>query len=659
MWYSHACAMQRQDSQKMQGSFLEGLNKEQRSAVLANGSVLVLAGAGAGKTKTITARIVRLIREGAKPNSILAITFTNKAAREMRERVLKALATENIGTAERSVPFVSTFHALCVHILRNHGMRLDIPRNFTILDRADSKTALKETMVELGIDVKQFEPSNILSRISREKGNLATPESLRAREGAGFGEALVARIWRRYQERLQKEHSLDFDDLLTATVSLLNHHTDIRTDLQTLWEYVHVDEYQDTNRVQYELVKLIVEPRKNLFVVGDIDQTIYTWRGAYIKNLVNFEKDYEGTSVIVLEENYRSTKTILDAANQIIKKNTVRYEKNLRANKPEGEPLGLYPAYDETDEASYIAHRARNLVKSGVPAGEIAVLYRANFQSRALEQAFLELKFPYQVLGTRFFDRKEVKDVVAFLRAAHNPESNADLKRIINTPPRGLGKLALLKILAGKEGELNASQKKKYADFKILMGKIRTAAETQKVSSAVKYAIEETGIAAMMSEKNEEERERLENIRELVTLAATYDAYPPQEGMERLLEDAALRSEQDELSEKNNAVRLMTVHAAKGLEFDAVFIAGLEQDLFPYARDAGGETPEESEEERRLFYVALTRARTRLFLSYANVRTIFGARTLTLPSEFLGDINDNLLKQEVHPLHILKTIDFD
>ena len=641
---------------------LEGLNKEQLQAVHAQGPILVLAGAGAGKTKTITARIVELVSTGIRPESILAITFTNKAAQEMRERVRQALHEQkNLGLVTiGETPFVSTFHAFCVHVLRRFGESVGVPKNFNILDRADSQKMLRDVMGEIGLDPKQIEPSRILAHISREKGNLRSVEMLREQHEQGdFGNSLVARIWERYREQLGKERSLDFDDLLVKAVTLLREHSDVRSTIQEQWQHIHVDEYQDTNKAQYELVRLLVEPRKSIFVVGDIDQTIYTWRGAYIKNLINFEKDYPGTSLIVLEENYRSTKTILDAANMVIQKNTLRYEKNLRANKGVGEPLGIYAAYDEVDEASFVAHKAQELIAQGIDRGEIAVLYRANFQSRSLEQAFLELKVPYQVLGTKFFERKEIKDVLAFIRVARNPEGTSDFKRIINVPPRGIGKLTLLKILAGKEQELSPSLKKKLREFKELLSAIAGFSSSHKPSETVKFVFEKSGMKTGFGGKSEEDREKLENVKELVTVATAYDTLPYPEGIERLLEDATLRSDQDELAEKTSAVRLMTVHASKGLEFDYVFITGLEQDLFPHPRDTGEVSPEEAEEERRLFYVALTRARERVFLLYASVRTIFGSRTLSLPSEFLTDIDDRLLIQEAHPLHTLKTIRFD
>jgi len=664
MEYSWSHFMRQEPAQKTpEPKHLEGLNDAQRKAVETRGAVLVLAGAGAGKTKTIAARIVQLIREGVAPRAILAITFTNKAAQEMRGRVEGSLRNERTTRNDLPLhtPFVSTFHGLCVQVLREFGHHTNIPNRFTIFDRADSKQIIKEALLELELDLKQFDPGQLLSAISREKGNVENPASLKERAGGDFGQEIISRVWESYDKRVRAQKGLDFDDLLLETVHLLKRHQETLDELRSRWTHVHVDEYQDTNRVQYELVRLLSEPRGELFAVGDIDQTIYTWRGAHIRNLLHFEKDFPNTTVIVLEENYRSTKTILDAANAVIKKNTVRYEKTLRGNRGDGEPVGVYAGYDETDEASYVAEKTKELIAHGVPAREIAVLYRANFQSRAIESAFLEARVPYQVLGTRFFERKEVKDALSYLRAAHNPESVADLKRIINVPPRGLGKLTLLKLLSGKEQELNAGQKRKIADFRALLERVRSASRG-KPSDAVKFVIKEAGLEGMYRHDGEEQ-ERIENMRELATVASLYDQLPSEEALDTFLSDAALSGEQDELTEGRDAVRLMTIHASKGLEFDCVFITGLEQDLFPHSNEHKKESVEEAEEERRLFYVALTRARKRLFLSYANIRTIFGNRAVNLPSEFLSDIEEVPWRAESHPngrhRGLLKTIRFD
>jgi DNA helicase-2/ATP-dependent DNA helicase PcrA len=641
---------------------LSGLNSKQKEAVLTlNGPLLILAGAGAGKTKTVTHRILNLIENGVAPESILAITFTNKAAKEMRERVehlLKDSREMNLPIHNFSKPFLSTFHSLCVNILKESGLAIGIPRHFTIYDKSDSKQAIKEAINSLGYDIKLVEPNKIMSIISREKSNFSSLGEYEAVNGEDHFGAIVVAVWRKYAEALFNEKALDFDDLLYKTAVLLKSKPEIRAQYQNRFKYIHIDEYQDTNGIQYELARLLVGPEHNIAVVGDIDQAIYSWRGANIKNIMKFEEDYPEAKVILLEENYRSTKTILSAANEIIKKNIFRKEKNLFTNNEDGELITLYNAYDENDEANHVANTARDLIKEGNGKGDtdikpesIAVLYRTNSQSRALEEAFLRKGIQYQLLGTRFFERREVKDVISYARAALNPESLADIKRIINTPVRGIGKVTLLKIMARQTGDLPSGTKIKVDAFYKLLADIKNQIETQRPSTAIKYIIEKTGIESALKAENDKEEDRVGNVRELVTLATRFDDLPGQEGIEKLIEDAVLASDQDSLNEKtakNNGegVKLMTVHASKGLEFDYVFITGLEQDLFPSGRSNESKSGEDSEEERRLFYVAITRARKKLYLSYANMRTIFGSKQINLPSEFIADISDELIDRD-------------
>jgi DNA helicase II / ATP-dependent DNA helicase PcrA len=633
---------------------LKGLNDKQKEAVLTlSGPLLILAGAGAGKTKTVTHRILNLIENGVAPESILAITFTNKAAKEMRERVdhlLQDSREMNLPIHNFSKPFLSTFHSLCVNILKESGLAIGIPRHFTIYDKNDSKQAIKEAINSLGYDIKMVGPNKIMSIISREKSNFSSLGQYEAVNGEDHFGAIVVAVWRKYSEALNNEKALDFDDLLYKTAVLLKTKPEVRAMYQNRFKFIHIDEYQDTNGIQYELARLLVGPEHNIAVVGDIDQAIYSWRGANIKNIMKFETDYPEAKVILLEENYRSTKTILSAANEIIKKNIFRKEKNLFTNNEDGELITLYNAYDEGDEANHVANTSRDLIKDGVAAEKIAILYRTNSQSRSLEEAFLRKGIQYQLLGTRFFERREVKDVISYARAAMNPESLADIKRIINTPVRGIGKVTLLKIMAGQIGDLPAGTKIKVDGFYKLLNDIKNQIETQRPSVAVKYIIEKTGIESALKAENDKEEDRVGNIRELVTLATRYDDMPGVEGIEKLIEDAALASDQDALNEKtakNNGegVKLMTVHASKGLEFDYVFITGLEQDLFPSGRSSENKSGEDSEEERRLFYVAVTRARKKLYLSYANMRTIFGSKQINLPSEFIADINNDLIEQ--------------
>lgn len=627
------------------------LNSEQQKAVEATeGPVLILAGAGAGKTKTIVERIRNLVRKGVAPSNILAITFTNKAAKEMRERIETGLS--NDPTLNRPIsfeerPFVSTFHSLGVHILREQHLRAGLRKTFVIFDRDDSKRAIKEALVKLGFDPKTHEPGKIISIISREKGRGISASDFGEREVHGYVAEVVASVWPEYERLLARDNALDFDDLLLKTEKLLRENKDLREYYQKVWRYVHIDEYQDTNRVQYEISKMLVGKENNICAVGDIDQNIYSWRGAELKNILAFENDYPDTLVITLEENYRSTKNILEAANAIIEKNKVRKKKNLFTSNDSGEKLSVSGSLDETGEAGFIADKAQELIRSGVPADEIAVLYRANFQSRVLEEAFMRRNIPYQLLGTRFFERKEVKDILSYLRAALEPESLADVKRVINTPARGIGKTTLVKIFGGPAKDLPAGAKLKLDNFRSLLKNIADFARSKRPSETIAFIIKESGLEEEWKKGGEEGEARLENAYELASFASRYDGLENEEGLLQFLTDAALQSDQDELKEEQKAVRLMTVHASKGLEFDVVFIAGLELGLFPHEKVSEENlTPEEREEERRLFYVALTRARKKIFLSYAQLRTIFGRQQVNMPSEFIGDIPEHLIEEE-------------
>ncbi|MFA6565549.1 MAG: UvrD-helicase domain-containing protein, partial [Candidatus Paceibacterota bacterium] len=1004
--------------------YTEGLNEPQKEAVLhKNGPLLIVAGAGAGKTKTLTHRILQLIRSGVPAHAILAVTFTNKAAGEMKERINNLLQKEGISD-NASQPFIGTFHSLGAYILRRENESAGIPKHFTILDQSDSRAFIKETIKAKNLDPKQFDPKKIQNIISRQKGECVSAEAFYADSNTGYFPRLVAEIWLEYEKKTRKEGAFDFDDLLLKTLMLLRENQAIREKYRDIWQYVHIDEYQDTNTVQYELSRVLAGKDRNICVVGDADQCfpkntpvlqrngekkieniragdevmcaagngnicfskvvkirkkthtgtvlrittksgkvvettpehiffsrfspehdayyvyltykkskefrigvvksahssegrggknqvsflarsnqekadkmwvikvcetkqdaifwenyycfsygipsvvfhaderkialekkqinelfkeidtrknakrllketglffdyphyspqgttrgntenkrlkvlltmfsdkrisalnpfglsrvsinatdeklkekleiagfktrkgerndwrleiarldygeaehvarkllkvdsgltlnrtalltdkgqfaflpassllekmeipvmqngkiiadeirsiekkeyrgdvydldvdkthnyivnsipvhncIYSWRGASIRNILHFEKDYPGAKVVLLEENYRSTHNILSAANSVIQKNKLRVPKNLFTKKTGGEKISLYEAYDESDEASFIAEKIRELAKKPFNSEEgkknsyqdIAVLFRANYQSRALEEAMLAADVPYQVLGVKFFERKEVKDALSYLRASLNPESVVDLKRIINVPARGIGEVTLKKILAGQADALPTSTKKKVSDFKTLLGKIKETALSKKPSDTIKYILKETGMEGGLSLGGEEEQERIENLYELVSLAAKYDEQPPEEGVQKLLEDAALASDQDSLMHnKTDAprVRLMTVHAAKGLEFETVFVTGLEDGLFPH-RNFGesGESQNHKEEERRLFYVAISRAKKRLFLTYASVRTIFGSRNITVPSEFLNDIPPELTEAE-------------
>ncbi len=615
------------------------LNDEQKRAVAhKDGPLLIIAGAGAGKTKTITERIMHLIQSGVSAEHILAITFTNKAAKEMRDRITGRLKESPGGLV--TTPFIGTFHTLGLMIIRENARKLGLTRYVGIADQEESIGLVRDAIRERNLNEKQFIPGRIRSVISRHKGDLTTVEEFEQNAEEYFPKTL-ALIWRTYEKLLQQERKLDFDDLILKAVKLLENHSEILTHYHDRFVYLHVDEYQDTNTAQYRLTKLLASRDKNICVVGDSDQNIYSWRGANLRNILNFEKDYPDTEVILLEENYRSTKTILSIANDVIKKNKIRKEKNLFTHNEAGERAVLFRASDEKDEARFVAEKSRELIAAGVSPEDIAVLYRANFQSRVLEEAFLRATIPYQVLGTKFYERKEVKDVLAYIRTSLT-ESPGDFKRALNTPPRGIGKVTVVKIFSGKEETLPPKMKEKISDFRKILSRIKKVAETKKPSEVLRETIELSGIGRMLKQGSEDDLERYENIMELVSLATNYDTQ--ENGLEKLLDDGSLESEQDGLKKTHNAVRLMTVHASKGLEFRYVFITGLEDEIFPHRRlQTAVVSEEDSEEERRLFYVAVTRAREQLFFTFADVRTIFGSRQINTPSEFLSDIPEHHL----------------
>ena len=625
--------------------YIETLNDKQKEAVLhTDGPLLIVAGAGAGKTKTITHRIIHLIHQGVNPVNILAVTFTNKAAKEMKERVMGLLEERVHGQGEPELcsgsPFVSTFHSLGVHIIKENAHLIGLTKHFAIADEHDALVIIKESMKNRGIDVKQHEPRKIKSIISKSKGDFITSETYSQNVNSSMA-SIVSVIWKDYEQTLKKEKTLDFDDLLLESVLILKKYPEIKQKYQEKWKYIHIDEYQDTNEVQYEMTKLLVGKEDNLCVVGDTDQNIYSWRGANIKNMLRFEKDFPSAKIILLEQNYRSTGNIIEAANCIINKNQYRIPKTLFTKNDTGETISIFEGYDEVYEARYVAEKIDELLVKNKPE-DIAILYRANFQSRVLEEALLERQIPYQVLGVKFFDRREIKDLLSYIKASYNRESLSDIKRIINIPTRGIGKVTLTKLLSGQFTDLPQTMQEKINKFYLLLDKIKEYSEKNKPSETIKYVIQESGLEKELSHGPSDEQERLENMKELVTLATKYDSLPEEEALDKLLEDAALSSDQDTLvHNKINGVRLMTVHASKGLEFRYVFITGLEQDLFPHT-NMDSKTKEDKEEERRLFYVAVTRAKEKLFLTYAQLRTIFGMKQVTTPSEFIYDIPPHL-----------------
>jgi DNA helicase-2/ATP-dependent DNA helicase PcrA len=618
--------------------------KQQEAALHTEGPLLIIAGAGAGKTKTLTERIVTIIKNGTDPRNILAVTFTNKAAKEMRERIVSRLEEEHIIEKENPyhpTPLIKTFHSLGLLMLSEQAQTLGLLRHPTILDSADSLSIIKRAVEQLSLDPKINDPSKIRSIISREKSDFVS-QSDYLKKVATAQMDIVASVWRIYEEELKRQKAVDFDDLIVKTVHMLEDYPAIRAFYQKRFTYIHVDEYQDTNGAQYAFIKLLVDPLKNnICVVGDTDQNIYSWRGANIRNILNFEKDFVGAHTVLLEENYRSTGNILSLANTAIKKNTVRTEKNLFTSQGEGEKIEVTPNWDEQAEAEQLARKCKALIEAGQDPTQIAVLYRANFQSRVLEEGFLKENVIYNLLGTKFFERKEIKDVLSYLRAAENRSSQSDLRRVFDTPKRGIGKVTIAKIFAGEELSVKAAQK--IGEVYEFLDKIMTTLETEPLSHVIQMIIVDGGMEKEMLEGSSEDRERLENARELVSLTVKYDHLPGLEALTLFLEETSLQSDQDNDTKEKKGVRLMTVHASKGLEFDHVFVVGLEQDLFPHKNIGNRKrSKEEEEEERRLFYVAVTRARKHLYLSYAELRTIFGQKQINAPSEFLQDLDDNI-----------------
>ncbi len=627
------------------------LNEKQLEAVnTIDGPLLILAGAGAGKTKTITERVVNIIKSGVDPKNILCVTFTNKAAKEMLERIISRMKEENLLESyeefmwkNKNIPTIKTFHSLGLSILREHAQKLHLNKNLSVLDPSDATTIIKEILIKLSMDPKLHDPSKIKNAISREKSQDSSIEDY-AKKVSSYNMEIIEKVWRNYEIELEKRGLVDFDDLIIKTIELLKD-DDIKKYYKNKFKYIHIDEYQDTNNSQYALMKCFIDTKNNnICVVGDIDQNIYSWRGANLKNILSFEKDFPLGKVILLEENYRSTQNILNLANISISKNKARFPKNLYTNKNEGEEIEICPSFDEKRESELITNKIKSLVKEkNIKLNNIVVLYRTNFQSRILEEAFIKANIPYNLLGTKFFERKEIKDIMSYLRASKNRGNLSDLKRVFETPKRGIGKASILKVFANESDTISASTKNKILETYKLLDKIKEKIDNgnEKLSEIITMIIIDSGIEEELLNGSSEEKERLENIRELVTITKKFDALKANEAYEYFIDEVALRSDQDDNRDIELTVKLMTIHSAKGLEFDYVFIAGLEEDLFPHI-DIGNrkKTLEEEEEERRLFYVAVTRAKIKLFLCYSEMRTIYGEKKVNIPSRFLEDINE-------------------
>jgi DNA helicase II / ATP-dependent DNA helicase PcrA len=637
---------------------LAGLNPQQQAAVKATeGPLLIMAGAGSGKTRVLTHRIAYLMAEKhIAPWNILAITFTNKAAREMKERIQNLLG----GAAEEI--WISTFHSMCVRILRRDIDRIGINRNFSILDTTDQLSVLKTILKEKNIDPKKFDPRAILGTISSAKNELLSPEEY-AKQAGSYYEKVVSEVYEEYQKRLLRNHSLDFDDLIMTTIQLFKRVPEVLEYYQYKFQYIHVDEYQDTNRAQYILVKLLAERFKNLCVVGDSDQSIYRWRGADIQNILSFEKDYPNATVILLEQNYRSTKRILQAANEVIENNLNRKPKKLWTENPEGNKIVYYQAMNEADEAQFVAGKIKEYVDSGKRKySDFAILYRTNAQSRVMEEVLLKSNINYKIVGgIKFYDRKEIKDILAYLRLIANPNDDISLIRIINVPKRGVGASSLDKIISyasanglsifealGEIEQIGLSSRivTPLVQFRQQIEHWGQMQEYLSVTELVEEVLDKSGYRDMLrAEKTLEAQSRLENIDEFLSVTKHFENTNDDKSLIAFLTDLALVADIDQLDaeedNQNDAVVLMTLHSAKGLEFPVVFIIGMEEGIFPHGRSLDDEA--EMEEERRLAYVGITRAEEELFLTSAQMRTLFGRTGINPVSRFISEIPDELI----------------
>ena len=639
---------------------LNGLNPQQQKAVqTTNGPLLLMAGAGSGKTRVLTHRIAYLLGEkGVAPWNVLAITFTNKAAREMRERIDKLVGPE----AEDI--WISTFHSMCVRILRRDIDRIGINRNFTILDSGDQLTVVKKIMKERNIDPKKFEPRSILAGISNAKNELLSADKYAKKITiADPYEKLTSDVYTEYQKRLLKNNSLDFDDLIMTTIQLFERVPEVLEFYQRKFQYIHVDEYQDTNKAQYLLVKHLASRFKNLCVVGDSDQSIYRWRGADISNILSFEKDYENAQVILLEQNYRSSQNILNAANAVIEKNSNRKPKKLWTDNQIGSKISYYRAATEKDEAYFVAKKIRDDIQMGNRKyTDFAVLYRTNAQSRMIEEIFLKSNIPYKIVGgTKFYDRKEIKDILAYLRLIGNPDDEISFARIINMPKRGIGATSIDKIINyGVQNGISltavldeiehvgvsAKITKAVKEFAGLLHNWVNMQEYLSVTELVEEVIEKTGYRDMLkNERSLEAEGRLENLDEFLSVTQTFESQSEDKSLVAFLTDLALVADIDRVDEDPTAgeeVILMTMHSAKGLEFPVVFIVGLEEGIFPHTRSLMEE--DEMQEERRLAYVGITRAEEELYLSNAQMRTLFGRTSMNAASRFITEIPAELVE---------------
>ncbi len=624
---------------------LKGLNSKQIEAVKTiNGPVLILAGAGSGKTKALTHRIAYLLEKEVSSNNILAITFTNKAAGEIKERVQKLIKSQK-------APLMGTFHSLCVRILRVDADKIGYGKNFVIYDSDDQISLIKQIMTEKGFDIKKTAPGAILGRISWAKNKIIGWKKFKEQYGEeDFYNKTVSSIYEDYQQRLCRFNAMDFDDLIMLAVLLLKKNPEIAERYQNLFKYILVDEYQDTNISQYELIKTLAAKHKNLFVIGDDYQSIYGWRNADIRNILNFEKDYPNAKIIEMTQNYRSTKKIIEAAQYIIKKNENQRHKKLWTENEDGQAIKIVEVPNEREEGNYVIETIRKTKAKGYKLKDFAILYRTHAQSRAIEESFLKSNIPYKIIGgVKFYERREIKDILAYLKFILNPEDVVSFGRIYNIPPRKIGKVSYNKILSEyqkKKPIMQVLEESDYPSFHILHAILRgfiEKSETYTVTKLAKYVLDKVGYKEYLDPtgRSLDGQARWENIQELFTVIQKYDKEKLKEGLAKFLEEVALIQETDKLDKGNDVVTLMTVHSAKGLEFPQVFIIGMEEHLFPHAKSIMN--PKELEEERRLCYVGITRAMNDLYLTFCRQRTIFGSSEHSLPSRFLMELPGHLV----------------
>lgn len=638
---------------------LKNLNPKQIEAVKTiDGPVLIVAGPGSGKTATLSHRIAYMIKSGIKPENILAVTFTNKAAQEMKERVLSILEKDNLYSWDK--PTIGTFHSICAKILRKEARYLDFRRNFSIYDSDDQLNLIKQIVEKVNLKINNLNLYIVLSKISKLKSELIEPDDFFPK-AKGFYEENIAIIYEAYQKELKKSNAMDFDDLIAMTVKLFKKYPEILNKYQEKFKYILIDEYQDTDIAQYELTKILSSKYKNIFVIGDTDQSIYKFRFADFRNMLNFERDFPEAKIVMLEQNYRSTKTILAAGQGIIQNNQYRHPKNLWTSNKEGDKILIKQVDDEREEAEFLIKKMEELARQGYKLKDFVILYRTHAQSRPIEEEFLKRGFPYKIIGSlRFYERKEIKDILAYLKLLANPNDLVSLQRIYNVPSRGIGKSSFVRILdysfknkvnlpktlleAKKIENLSPKSRLAIYSFGKFIEGLNKKIETMSLPKLIKFITKEIKYEEYLDTKKEEGYARWENIKELITVAKKYNSMPAKKSLPKFLENVALVQETDHIEDNKDLIHMMTFHSAKGLEFPVVFMVGMEEGLLPHSKSI--DNPVELEEERRLCYVGITRAKEKVFLTTARFRNIFGTSSYGLPSRFLSEIPEDVVKIE-------------